>query len=367
VWSERHWEIVESFVRTARHGGINLLLTPVFTPPLDTAIGGERRTTQLVGVEKRGAEYAFDFSLLDRWIEMCDRCGIRYFEISHLFTQWGATHAPKIMATVDGEYKKLFGWETDATGEEYTCFLRTFLQAFLSHMKARGDDRRCFFHISDEPNLTQLADYRAAKAVVADLLEGYPIMDALSSYEFYETGAVEHPIPSSNHIEPFLANGVPDLWTYYCVGQAIDVSNRFIAMPAWRTRCIGMQLYKYNIKGFLQWGYNFYNNRHSGDPVNPYCDASAGHSFPAGDAYSVYPAADGTAMESTRFVVFHEALQDLRAMKLCERYYGHDAVVAELERVFGGEITFKTCTYSAEMTLRIRETVNEMIRRAVEK
>ena len=71
-------------------------------------------------------------------------------------------------------------------------------------------------------------------------------------------------------------------------------------------------------------------------------------------------------MESTRFVVFHEALQDLRAMKLCERYYGHDAVVEEIERVFGGEVTFKTCTYSAEMTLRIREAVNEMIRRAVE-
>lgn len=43
IFSERHWEIIENFVRTAVKNGINMLLTPVFTPPLDTYIGGERR------------------------------------------------------------------------------------------------------------------------------------------------------------------------------------------------------------------------------------------------------------------------------------------------------------------------------------
>ncbi|MBQ9761215.1 MAG: DUF4091 domain-containing protein [Clostridia bacterium] len=364
-WSERHWEIVEDFARVARRGGINLLLTPVFTPPLDTAVGGERLTTQLVGVTRTNGVYAFDFSLLDRWIEMCDRVGIEYLEISHFFTQWGAQHAPKVMATVDGEYKKLFGWETEATGAEYTEFLQTFLSAFLDHMKARGDDRRCFFHISDEPKGEHLEYYRAAKAIVAELLEGYPIMDALSDFGFYGERVVSNPIPSTDHIAPFLEANVPHLWTYYCVGQAYLVSNRYLAMPAWRNRCIGMQLYKYRIEGFLQWGYNFYNNRHSGDAINPYCDASGGFWVPAGDMFSVYPAQDGTAMESTRFVVFYEALQDIKAMKLCEQYYGHDAVVAAIEEEFGQNITFETCTKSAEVTLRIRARINQMIRTAI--
>ena len=365
VWSERHWEIVENFARTARRGGINLLLTPVFTPPLDTAVGGERRTTQLVGVEKSAGKYSFDFSLLDRWIEMCNRCGIEYLEISHLFSQWGAAHAPKIMATVDGEYKKLFGWETDATSEEYSEFLRTFLCEFLSHMKARKDDKRCFFHISDEPHLTQLESYTAAKAVVADILADYPIMDALSNDEFYETGVLEHPIPSTDHIKPFLDGGVSELWTYYCVSQKLDVSNRHISMPLWRTRSIGMQMYKYNIAGFLQWGYNFYNTQHSTDAIDPFLETSAGLAFTSGDSFSVYPAMDGTALESIRFVVFYEALQDIKAMKLCEKYYGHDKVVAEIEQVFGKEITFDTCTKSSEMMLRIRQKVNDMIKDAL--
>ena len=364
AWSEEHWRIVENFARTARRNGINLLLTPIFTPALDTVIGGERTTVQLIDVHKNGDAYTFGFDKLDRWIEMCNRVGIEYLEIAHLFTQWGAAHAPKVMATVDGTYKKIFGWETEAAGEAYSTFLRTFLAAFLDHMKARGDDKRCYFHISDEPNTQQLESYKAAKAVVADLLEGYPIMDALSNFEFFKQGIVPLPIPSNDHVEPFIEAGVPGLWTYYCCGQLSGVSNRMMAMPLWRTRSIGYQFYKYDIAGFLQWGYNFYNTCGSVDPINPFVDACGEYWVPAGDTYSVYPAQNGEAMESIRILSFYEALQDVRAMKLAESYYGKDAVVAALEEILG-EIKFSRCATDAATILSMREKINDMIEAAV--
>ncbi|MGM9680210.1 MAG: DUF4091 domain-containing protein [Eubacteriales bacterium] len=369
-WSERHWTIVENFAKTAVDNGINMMLTPLFTPPLDTAVGGERRTTQLLDVILRDGEYFFGFDKLDRWIEMCNRVGILYLEISHLFTQWGAGHAPKVMASVinseegKSEYRRIFGWDTDATGEEYSKFIREMLTAFLAHMRSRGDDRRCFFHISDEPAAEHLDQYRRSKAVVADLLEGYPIMDALSNYEFYEQGVVETPIPSNDHIEPFIKGGVSDLWTYYCCGQCVDVSNRLIAMPSWRNRSIGMQFYKYDIKGFLQWGYNFYNNMSSVDSINPYLDTCGEYWVPAGDPFSVYPAADGTAIESIRLAVFREALEDVRAMKLCEQFYGKERVVSEMEKIFG-EIRFNRCAKSSEVLLAVRAKIDEMIAQAL--
>lgn len=365
VWSEEHWRIVESFAATAVKNGINMLLTPVHTPPLDTAVGGERTTTQLVDVALDDGKYSFGFDKLDRWIEMCNRVGIRYFEVAHLFTQWGAGHAPKIMATVNGEYKRIFGWETNATSEEYIRYLRAFLTAFLAHMRARGDDKRCYFHISDEPNKLHIDRYRAVKASVADILEGYPIMDALSNFEFYQDGLVELPIPASDHIEPFIEAGVKGLWTYYCCSQAVEVSNRFIAMPLWRTRSIGLQLYRYNIVGFLHWGYNFYNNMHSRDAINPYLDTCAGYAFPAGDAFSVYPAQDGSALESVRILSFYEALQDVRALRLAETLCGRERVIEEIERIFGEEIRFDRCAKSAKPLLEIREKINEMIANAI--
>ena len=203
--------------------------------------------------------------------------------------------------------------------------------------------------------------------MVADLLEGYTIMDALSNYDFYERGVVTTPIPSNDHIEPFIRGGVPGLWTYYCCGQCVDVSNRLLAMPSWRNRSIGMQFYKYDIAGFLQWGYNFYNNMQSVNTVDPYSDASGEYWVPAGDTFSVYPAQDGTAYESLRLVVFHEALEDVRAMKLCESFYGKERVVSEMEQVFGRPITFSTCAASAAELLAVRARVDELIAEAVGK
>ena len=364
VWSEEHWRIIENFAATAAKNGINMLLTPVHTPPLDTAVGGERTTTQLVDVVLKNGEYSFNFEKLDRWIEMCNRVGIRYFEIAHLFTQWGARRAPKIMATVDGEYKRLFGWETEATSDEYATYLRAFLSSFLNHMKARGDDKRCYFHLSDEPNKLHIENYRAAKAIVADLLKDYPIMDALSNFEFYQDGLVELPIPSNDHVEPFIEAGVTGLWTYYCCAQAVGVSNRFIAMPLWRTRSIGLHFYKFNIVGFLHWGYNFYNAALSRNPINPFIDTCAGHMFPAGDAFSVYPAQDGDAIESVRILSFFEALQDVRAFHLAEALCGRERVIKEIEDIFGEEIRFDKCAKSAAPLLEIRERINEMIAKA---
>ena len=361
-FSDEHWRIIENFARVASKNGITMLLTPVFTPPLDTAVGGERRTTQLVDVTVNDGKYTFGFDKLDRWVEMCDRVGIKYFEISHLYTQWGAEHAPKIMATVNGEYKKIFGWETEACSPEYKNFLRCFLTELLSHLKKSGNDKRCIFHISDEPSLEHLENYKAAKEQIADILDGYLVMDALSRINFYKTGVVKNPIPASNHIDDFIEAGVEGLWTYYCISQWKGVSNRYHSMPACRNRSIGMQIYKYNIVGFLHWGYNFYNNQFSDSPINPYLETSSGNGFAAGDAYSVYPGIDGECLESMRIKVFHEALQDIKAMKLCEKLYTHEEVVAAIEEVFGRAVRFNDCAHKASEILAIREKINLMIK-----
>ena len=362
TFSEEHWRLIENFASTAAKNGINMLLTPTFTPPLDTGVGVERLTTQLVGVTVDGEDYSFDFTLLDRWIDMCDRVGIKHLEISHFFTQWGAMHAPKVVAYVDGKQKKIFGWETDATSEEYTHFLRSFIKAFLEHMKARGDDKRCYFHISDEPSAEQLESYKAAKNSISDLLEGYPIMDALSNYEFFEQGIVSLPIPATNHISPFIENKVKDLWTYYCCGQWNEVSNRFIAMPSARNRSIGMQMYKYDIVGFLHWGYNFYNTQHSYNAIDPYRDTSGDGWVPAGDTFSVYPAPNGEAYESLRIIVFNEALQDMRAMQLAESLCGKEKVIKAIEYAFGKTVTFNTCARHSFEILQVREAINKLIK-----
>ena len=131
-------------------------------------------------------------------------------------------------------------------------------------------------------------------------------------------------------------------------------------MPSYRTRCIGAQFFRYDIAGFLQWGYNFYNSQFSLSPVNPYLDTTGNYFAPSGDAFSVYPAPDG-AYESLRLIVFHEALEDLSAFSLCASLIGKDATVRAIEEI-SGEIAFDRCAKSSYEVLAVREKINLLIK-----
>ncbi|GIO32598.1 MULTISPECIES: DUF4091 domain-containing protein [Paenibacillus] len=362
VFSERHWELLEQYIQTAADHGINMLLTPIFTPPLDTEVGGERPTVQLVDVEVTGeGQYRFGFDRLKRWVDLCQKCGIEYFEFSHLFTQWGAKHAPKIMAVVNGELKRIFGWETDASGEEYHTFLKQLLPQLKDWIHENGIENRSYFHISDEPSLEHIEYYASAKQMVNELLSGFPVIDALSDYDFYEKGLVQTPIPASNHIEPFLENNVTPLWTYYCCSQYKNVANRFFCMPSARNRILGYQLYKFDNAGFLQWGYNFWYTQYSKKVIDPFRVTDAGGGFPSGDAFLVYPGEQGP-IESIRMEVMQEALQDLRLLRQLEEWLGRDAVLAALEEGLEEPMTFSSYPKDAEWILSKREWMNEKVK-----
>lgn len=364
-WSEDYWAMLENFIQVYAQRGMNMILTPLLTPPLDTAVGEERTTIQLAVIQKEGQKYRFDFSRLKRWIHLCRKYGIRYFEISHLFTQWGAGYAPKVIAEEDGCEQKIFGWETRADSEEYREFLKQFLQALTAQLKEWKLEDCVYFHISDEPSEEHLESYCAAREAAAPYLKGFQIIDALSEYAFYEKGLVEKPVVANDAIEPFLAAGVLGLWTYYCTAQCVDVANRFMAMPSARNRILGIQLYKFGIEGFLHWGFNFYNTQYSLEQINPYAVTDAGAAFPSGDAFLVYPGEDHKPEESLRLMVLFHAMQDIRALELLESLIGREAVIREIEKGLDKELTFARYPVSDTWILDLRRRVNRMIAESV--
>ena len=361
AFSERHWALIEKFLKKAVDNGVNMILTPVFTPELDTYIGGERMTTQLVDIELGDdGVYNFGFEKLHRWIDMCQRLGVEYYEIPHFFTQWGANHAPKIIVKVKGRKRKYFGWHTDSMGEEYADFLGQFIPALVDEFKKRGIDKNCFYHVSDEPKLADLEQYTKCKDLIGKHLVGYNIIDALSDFEFFTTGALQKPAPSTKAIKPFIDHGIDGLWAYYC-GSGGTVSNRWFAMPLWRTRIIGAQLYFYGIEGFLHWGYNFYRNKHSYDFVDPYGDSTGEYFVPSGDTYLVYPGSDGDAWGSLRLNAMREAIEDIRALELYEERFGKDAAKALVMEGTDGEFTFTHYPENADYIPTLREKIFDAI------
>ena len=341
VYSDKHWDLIAKYIKMATDHGINMILIPVLTPPLDTAEGGERTTVQLVDITYENGKYEFDFANLRKFINIARENGTRYFEINHMFTQWGAKHAPKVIATVNGEKKRIFGWETDATSDEYKEFLGCLIPAIIKELTSMGIDKdHIVFHASDEPNMDCIENYRKATEILSPLLDGCVQMDALSNLEFYEQGIIKRPVCGIDFIDKFIEAGVPNMWGYYCCGQTWAVSNRFLAMSSERNRIIGTQIYKFALQGFLQWGYNFYYTQFSKKKINPYKITHAGGAFPSGDAFSVYPYRNGV-IPSLRLKVFKEALDDVSLLYMLENKIGREETIALLDKVAETDITFK--------------------------
>lgn len=362
AFSAEYWHTTEEFLRRARQYGMNCVLTPLFTPPLDTKVGGERPTVQLVDVQIIGKdEYSFHFDKLDKWIEMCERCNIHYFEMSHLFTQWGARHAPKIVAEKNGVTKQIFGWKTFAGGRKYRLFIEQFSKALIDYIDKKGIRDRCFLHVSDEPAASMKRAYGRAAKLVEENFPGFTVLDALSSFDFYKNAMIKTPIPAIDHIEPFIGN-VPELWAYYCSAQDSKyVSNRLFAMPCERNRVLGLQLYKFRVKGFLHWGYNFYYTQYSKAVINPFETADAGGKFQSGDSFIVYPGDDGRPLDSLRLHVFYDAFQDMRALQLLESKIGYKKTLAIVEEGLEKPLTFSEYPHDARWLENVRERVNQAI------
>lgn len=354
AWSEKHWQIVENYARNAFAHGINVLYTPLWTPPLDTAVGHSRPNCQLldITVDMKDMTYTFNFGRLRRYIEMGKKIGFERFAMSHIFTQWGAAATPRITACVvnaaqscarerygadsdlskmvSDQYHSIFGWGMASTSQEYSDFLRQLFPALLPVLREYGlGAGNCFFSLSDEPHAEHIETYSKLVALTAPLLEEFETVEALSSLDFYKNGLVKHPVPSISVIETF-KDEVSPLWGYYCCGPEANYPNRFIGMPSRRTRSMGFLAYIYDLAGFLHWGYNFYYSQYSWRSIDPFSVTDAGGAFPAGDAFLVYPGRTGDPLDSIRHEVFFAGLQDLRACRTLEKKIGREAVLALL-------------------------------------
>ncbi|MBR2439964.1 MAG: DUF4091 domain-containing protein [Lentisphaeria bacterium] len=360
-WSEEHWNLLEKYFKNFTAHGINLLLTPLWTPPLDTAVNGERPTVQLLDITYKNGVFQFDFAKLGRWIDLALKCGVKYFEMAHPFTQWGAKCCPKIMVDHNGTMEKMFGWHTSSLSTEYIAFLRTLYPQLLAFLKEKGIAEKCYFHISDEPSPEHLENYKACSKIIRELVGDLPVIDALSHVDFYLDGTVKHPIPANNMIEDFVQAKVSPLWTYYCISQQKEVPNRFFNFPSYRNRIMGVLMYRYGISGFLQWGYNFWYTQYSlKTDIDPFRVTDSGRAFCSGDAFLVYPGENGP-VDSIRNEIQFEATQDLGALQKLESLIGRENVLAMIHEGLDYELTMKRYPYSAEWLLDLRERINRAI------
>ena len=173
---------------------------------------------------------------------------------------------------------------------------------------------------------------------------------------------MKKPVVITNSVDEFFKRDYKDIWAYYCCGPCDDgYSNRFMAMPSGRNRITGFQLYKYGIKGFLHWGYNFYYDLLSYGLFDPKTEPCHYNGANPATAFMVYPATNGDCIQSIRQKIFYDGLNDIRALRLLESLIGRDATYDFVKEHYG-DVDFHTSAESEEKFLAFREALNDMIK-----
>lgn len=313
MFDERWWQLYKAQLIDLLDHGTDVVYVPVlfFLKPIF------KRPCQLLIVDEPSpGKYNFDWTLVERFISMCKEIGYKKFEWTTMWVYWGVKNPTRVYKKVNDKYVLLWEPNISAFSDTYLNFLKQFLPQFHKFLLKHDVLKGSYFHLSDEPSESQIANYRRAKQILNDLAPWmHPLMDALSNIKYGREKLVDIPVPKLDEALDFLDEKIPH-WVYYCQTPQGDYLNRFLDTPLAKIRMAGFLFYHLKAEGFLHWGYNYWNKLETEEILDPFCHADAGYypGIPFGDPFVVYPGPDGP-ISSIRWEVFAEALQDFAILQ----------------------------------------------------
>lgn len=195
-------------------------------------------------------------------------------------------------------------------GEEMIPYL---MPALENHLRRMGWLDKTLFHIKDEPTIRNVQAWKEASSLVHKYAPDLTRLDAIETTYLFDD--IEIAVPKLDHLgawydtyENARRHGT-ELWMYTVgIYQAARYPNKTIDMPVIDNRILHWLNYKYDLSGFLHWGWNQW---YSDDPFNV-------PGMHVGDGWHVYPARDGI-LNSLRWEEMRNGIQDYEYFWLLEK------------------------------------------------
>ncbi len=252
----------------------------------------------------------FDFSRFDKWAEVFWNTGrMDLLETGFVarFGEGGWSSREIVLRD--------FRVEKEPTGQAITVpgreFLPQFLPALENHLREKGWLDKTVFHIADEPSNHNVMSWREASQFVHQHAPALRRIDAIETTHCFD--ALEIWVPKLDYLatwyntyEKARRQGA-ELW-FYTVGifQKGSLPNKTVDVPLIESRILHWLNYRFGLKGYLHWGFNFWTD----DPYN----APGQH---RGDGWHVYPKKDGL-INSLRWEQMRNGIADYEYLWMLE-------------------------------------------------
>jgi len=317
-YSEKYWEYTSMLARKMAEYRQNVALIS----PLQLS------TYTLTGDGK----YNIDFSNFDKTVEIFIRENvIGRIEGGHIGGREAGWLSNFVLTVPVVEPDTVYFRPMPLSSDSAKAFYQTFIPALNNHLVEKGWDKIYMQHLMDEPIPENVETYIQIANFVRKLAPDLKFVEACHSRDVKNTINVWVPqldyLNSDFEFYQERAKAGDEVWFYTCVNPRGEYANRFIDLPLLKTRILHWINFKYDIPGYLHWGFNKWNE-------NPYNETATiqvegGNVLPGGDAWIVYPG-DKKFNSSVRLEAMRDGIVDYELLKMLKTSYPEEA--AELAR-----------------------------------
>lgn len=267
----------------------------------------------------------FDFSQFDRFVDLFKKAGvIGIIEGGHFAGRTGGSWAA---TTFDGYYPAItmpdgsrrHNPSVTVHSEEYKLFLSQFMPALQKHLEEKGWLDQYVQHLADEPIAENAESYKKAASYVKQFAPKLRIIDASMCDQI--AGAIDVWVPqppefeAKNQFFREREKAGDEVWIYTCLSPKGKYMNRFIDYPLLDVRLLHWANFKYDLPGYLHWGFNYWQ----ADPFKDLEPNWGGDTYlPPGDSHIVYPGKRGP-MSSIRLEAMRDGIEDYELLRLLEK------------------------------------------------
>ena len=312
-WSQAHIDSLKPYLKLLARSGQKVVSAILFYEPWGDQ-SHDKFSPMVQTTKGRDGAWRYDYSVFDRWVELCEACGIDEQINCFSMVPWDMS-----FRYYDEALQRDVDLKTSTSSEEYKDLWTAFLKNFAAHLKAKGwYDKTCI--AMDERGLSNMLDaYRVAQEAVPGMkmaLAGTHHKELVDKLYDYCIGFGE------NFSDEELAARKAKGWvstTYTCCSNAEPnlFSNSLSAEAAYLpVFCVAN-----NFEGYLHWSWMNWAD----EPLRD----SRFRLFAPGDTYLIYPG----ARSSVRYERFIEGVAMAEKIRILRNEYTQNANAEALDRL----------------------------------
>ncbi len=326
LWSDRHFEIIEQYIKTLSEIGQRTITAVVTEIPwcgqrcfIEKGTPANMFEYSMVGVKKENSGYTYDYSVLDRYISLCMSYGIdSEIEVFGLINNWLSVSDGYCNYTNYGEVLRIRYMSEDGTYKymRKAKDIEDYIKALHNHFIEKGwiDIVRV---TADEP--WELEVFKQNFERIRRLAPRFKYKAAIGKYDFFDNfrTKISDFAPSVccflNELQDF-STAVQEyqdnkfLW-YICCSP--DAPNTYIRSGLLEARYVTVLTHYFGLSGLLRWSYNIW-------PEKPREDIRFSM-FPAGDTNFVYPAGDMSPLLTLRYKALRRGIEDFELLHMLKQ------------------------------------------------